>query len=95
MISGLKFHPPALRDWKRLDPGIRARFLLKLQERMENPQIPKDRLSGDLSNCYKVKLVRDGYRLVYEPKFEDGVLFIRSVGRRDDDVYKKATISLS
>jgi mRNA interferase RelE/StbE len=62
---------------------------------MKNPQVPKDRLSGDLSDCYKVKLLSDGYRLVYEPKFEDGVLFIRSVGRRDEDVYQNAAKSLS
>ena len=95
MISGLKFHPPALRSWKRLEPSIRARFLSKLQERMKNPHVPKDRLSGDLSNCYKIRLLSEGYRLVYEPKFQDGVLFIRSVGRRDKDVYKEAAESIS
>lgn len=94
MISRIKFHPPALRERKKLDPQIRRKFVAKLNERMLTPEVPKDRLSDKLSNCFKLRLLSEGYRLVYEPIFEEGVLFIRSVGRRDGSVYQDAMGSL-
>lgn len=95
MISRIKFHPHALREWKKLDPQIRRKFVAKLNERMLTPEVPKDRLGDKLSNCFKIRLLSEGYRLVYEPIYQEGVLFIRSVGRRDGSVYQDALGSLT
>ncbi len=62
----------------------------KLEERLNNPCIPSDALSG-MSDCYKIKLKRMGYRLAY--RLDDGVVFVTviSVGRRDrQKVYEAA-----
>lgn len=57
------------------------------------PEVPKDRLRDELSSCFKIRLISDGYRLVYEPKYEDNALYIRGVGRRDEAVYSQAVKS--
>lgn len=95
MIHRLKFHPPALKAWQKLDPRIQRKFVAKLKQRMIAPEVPKDRLSDGLRRCFKIRLLSDGYRLVYEPIYGEGVLFVRSLGRRDESVYADALKSLA
>ena len=95
MITDVVFHPSAFRSWVKLDPAIQAKFAIKLKERMEAPENPKDRLAGPLSKCFKTRLIAEGYRLVYEPHYQNGALFVRSVGRRDQSVYINAVSSLA
>jgi mRNA interferase RelE/StbE len=84
----LRFHTQALAEWKTLDGSIREPLKKKLAERLENPRIPASALSG-MADCYKIKLQRAGFRLVYRVDgdvFVDGdVLFVTviAVGRRD------------
>lgn len=59
----LAFHPEALREWRKLTPGIREQFKNKLAERLTEPRIPASKLRGS-SNRYKIKLRAAGYRLV-------------------------------
>ena len=95
MITEVVFHPSAFRNWVRLDPRIQSKFAAKLKERMLAPENPKDRLSGQLALCFKIRLLHEGYRLVYQPFSERGFLLVRSVGRRDESVYSEALKSLS
>jgi mRNA interferase RelE/StbE len=59
---------------------------------MENPHVPSARLSSDLGDCYKIKLQKIGYRLVYEVIDNRLVIIVLSVGRRDGlQAYMKAS----
>lgn len=59
----LAFHPEALREWRKLTPGIREQFKNKLAERLHEPRIPVSKWSGS-SNRTKIKLRDAGFRLV-------------------------------
>jgi len=61
----LKFLPKGWKEWSKLAPPIRAQFKKKLAERLVNPRVPGDKLSG-YNSVYKIKLRTAGYRLAYE-----------------------------
>lgn len=86
----LYFKEKAKKEWDKLDDGIKNLLKKKLAERLENPHIPKARLTG-MADCYKIKLRGSGYRLVYQ--VDDGKLkiLVIAVGKRDrNKVYKIA-----
>ena len=57
---------------------------------LENPRIPKNKLSG-YPNRYKIKLRCIGYRLVYEVVDDEVVVIVIAVGRRENNaVYDDA-----
>lgn len=68
----LAFHPEALREWRKLTPGIREQFKNKLAERLHEPRIPVSKLRGS-SNRTKIKLRAAGFRLVYEVRQRNAV----------------------
>ncbi|MDP2136056.1 MAG: type II toxin-antitoxin system RelE/ParE family toxin [Sulfuritalea sp.] len=82
MSYKLRFHELALAEWKKLDGSVREPLRKKLAERLDNPRVPSAALSG-MPDCYKIKLKRIGYRLVY--RVDDDVIFVTviSVGKRD------------
>ena len=80
----LEFHPKALKEWKDLNQSIKLQFHKKLKERLENPKVSKDKLSG-YDNVYKIKLRNIGYRLAYEVKDEIIVVYVVSVGKRENN----------
>jgi len=89
-IYDLKFVPSALKEWQKLGSTLKEQFKKKLSERIENPHIPKDRLSGG-TNLYKIKLRSSGYRLVYEVDGKAITILVLSIGKRErNEVYKKA-----
>lgn len=91
MIYSLEFHEAALQEWNDLDGLIKSQFKKQLEKRMENPHVPSARLSNDLGDCYKIKLQKIGYRLVYEVIETRLVIIVLSVGRRDRlQTYMKA-----
>jgi mRNA interferase RelE/StbE len=56
----------------------------------ENPRIESARLSG-LKNCYKIKLRKAGFRLVYEVRDQELVILVVAIGKRERNaVYKTA-----
>lgn len=84
----LEFHPLALKEWKNLSEMIREQFKKKLRQRLENPKVPKDKLSG-LDNVYKIKLKSAGYRLAYRIEEDRVVVIVLAVGKRENNsVYK-------
>ena len=84
----LDFHPKALKEWKNLNQSLKIQFHKKLKERLKNPRVPKDKLSG-YENVYKIKLRTVGYRLAYEVKDEEIIVLVLSVGKRENDkIYK-------
>jgi mRNA interferase RelE/StbE len=84
MTYNLEFKPQALKEWSKLGSTIKE----KLEERLENPKVEKDKLSG-YENVYKIKLKTAGYRLAYQVKDEEIVVLVLSVGKREKDkIYK-------
>lgn len=90
MSYRLRFHELALAEWHKLDGSVREPFKKKLAERLVNPRIPTAALSG-MSDCYKIKLRSQGYRMIYRVDGDTVYLTVIAVGRRDKDrVYATA-----
>ncbi|WP_446009597.1 type II toxin-antitoxin system RelE family toxin [Candidatus Electrothrix sp.] len=90
MTYNLEFLTDALKEWKNLDGTIKKQLKKKLAERLKNPHVPADKLSGSV-NRYKIKLRSVGYRLVYEVLDAEIVVIVVAVGKREKStVYKKA-----
>jgi mRNA interferase RelE/StbE len=88
MTYNLEFKPQALKEWSKLGSTIKEQFKKKLEERLENPKVEKDKLSG-YENVYKIKLRILGYRLAYQVKDEEIVVLVLSVGKREKEkIYK-------
>lgn len=85
MSYSLEFKESALKEWKKLDGGIRERFKKKLAERLERPRVEAARLSG-MPDCYKIKLKNAGYRLVYQVDDNRIVVIVVAVGKRENFV---------
>ena len=90
MSFKLVFKEDALKEWKTLDDTVRDIFRKKLKERIEQPRIESARLSG-MKDCYKIKLRRAGYRLVYQVRDNELIVSVVAVGKRErNHVYKAA-----
>jgi mRNA interferase RelE/StbE len=78
----LRFHELAWAEWQKLDGSIKAPLKKKLLERLQEPRIASAALSG-MPDCYKIKLLQQGYRLVY--RVEDNLVFVTviAIGKRD------------
>ncbi|MDN5077392.1 type II toxin-antitoxin system RelE/ParE family toxin [Aliarcobacter butzleri] len=88
MTYNLEFKPQALKEWTKLGSTIKEQFKKKLEERLENPKVEKDKLSG-YESVYKIKLRNVGYRLAYQVKDEEIVVLVLSIGKREKDkIYK-------
>jgi len=82
MIYNLEFKPKALKEWSKLDKPIKEQFKKKLKERLQNPIVSSDKLSG-YDNVYKIKLRSSGFRLAYEVKNSEIVVLVLKIGKRD------------
>jgi len=82
MTFKLGFLEEALKEWDKLDNGVRAQFKPKLAERLENPRVPSAQLRGH-KDRYKIKLRGLGYRLVYEVRDREVIVVVIAVGKRD------------
>ncbi len=92
----LFFLPEALEEWRNLDGSIQQNLKKLLAKRLENPHVPGGELHGVLSTCYKIKLNRQGVRLVYEVEDDKLIVMVLAVDRREDSaVYKSAVARLS
>jgi mRNA interferase RelE/StbE len=84
MIYELVFDDEALKEWKRLQPQIKEQFKTKLKERLKNPRVPKDKLSG-MKDVYKIKLRSAGYRLAYRVNDQKIEIVVIAVGKRENN----------
>lgn len=90
MSYELDFDERALKEWKKLHPTLRDQFARKLKERLENPRVPGDALSGK-PDRYKIKLRKSGYRLVYRVEDDVLVVLVIAIGKREGgEVYDTA-----
>jgi len=86
MTYELEFTKTALKKFDKLNPQIAEQFIRKLEALIENPKIPKNKLSGSV-DLYKIKLRSAGYRLVYQVIDEKVVILVIDVDKRDT-IYK-------
>jgi mRNA interferase RelE/StbE len=86
----LRFHEIALREWQQLDGSVREPLKKKLAERLEFPRVPAAALHG-MADCYKIKLLSVGYRLVY--RVDDSEIFVTVIatGKRDKNKIYRTT----
>lgn len=82
MTYKLRFLPLALKEWQKLGAPVRSQFKKKLAERLENPRVAADKLSG-YEAVYKIKLRSAGYRLVYEVVDNELLVYVIAVGKRE------------
>ena len=84
MIYKLKFTPISNKEWKDIDNSIKIQFQKKLRERIKNPRVLKDKLSG-YDNIYKIKLRSSGFGLAYEVKNQQIIILVLSVVKRENN----------
>ena len=90
-IYKLVFKEDAKKEWDNLDATVRSIFAKKLKERLQQPRIESSRLSG-MKDCYKIKLNRAGFRLVYQVRDKDLIVSVVAVGKPEKNlVYKIAS----
>ena len=91
----LKFLPEALKEWHELDGSIKLILRKSLKKRLQEPKVPGSELHGDLKNCYKIKLLKHGYRLVYTIEDQDLVVLVLAVDKRENSIaYQSALFRL-
>lgn len=83
MTYELEFDKRALKEWRKLAPTAQQQFKNKLSEILNNPRIEANKLRG-LPDCYKIKLKKLGYRLVYQVQDSRVVVFVIAVGKREN-----------
>lgn len=87
----LAFKTAALAEWNALDGSVKELFRSALKKRLDNPRLPGSLLKGDLKDCYKIKLAKAGYRLVYAVQDYHLIVLVLSVGKREDSrAYRSA-----
>lgn len=87
----LLFHPEALKEWTALDGSIKKPLKKLLAKRLDNPHVPGGALHSDLLGCYKIKLNKQGVRLVYRVEDDALIVMVMAVDRREDSlVYRSA-----
>ena len=91
----LKFLPEALKEWHQLDGSIKLIFRKALKKRLIQPKVPGSELHGDLKDCYKIKLLNHGFRLVYTIEDQELVVLVLAVDKRENSIaYQSALFRL-
>jgi mRNA interferase RelE/StbE len=90
----LQFVPSAWGQWVALDASDKQVLRKLLNKRLDHPQVPGAELHGALAGHYKIKLRKQGYRLVYG--VQDDILMVMAVDQREDSaVYQSAMARIS
>lgn len=80
----LKFLPEAIEEWNALDGSVKEVLRKTLKKRLQQPRTPGAQLHGDLRNCYKIKLRKQGYRLVYSVEDDALAVLVLAIDKRED-----------
>lgn len=75
-----QFDPRALKEWRGLDRTIQIQFKKVLARRLGAPRVEAARLSGALSDCYRITLRASGYRPVYRVIDSQVVMLVLAIG---------------
>ena len=91
-VYRLAFEDHARAEWDKLDGSVKEPLRRLLKKRLEAPHVPSAALHGGLVNCYKIKLLRQGYRLIYQVIDNQLIVLVISVGKRDKNAVYDAAI---
>jgi mRNA interferase RelE/StbE len=89
----LRFMPEALDEWRNLDGTVQAHLKKLLAKRLDNPHVPGGALHGPLAGCYKIKLRKQGVRLVYFVEDDHLLVTVLAVDKREDGVVYGSAMS--
>ncbi len=85
--------PQALTEWKALDGSVKENLKKLLAKRLDNPHVPGGELHGELKGCYKIKLNKQGIRLVYAVEDDKLIVMVMSVDKREDSIVYKSAVT--
>lgn len=80
----LQFLPDALDEWNALDGSVKEVLRKLLKKRLVQPHVPGAQLHGSLRDCYKIKLLKQGYRLIYQVQDDVLIVLVLAVDKRED-----------
>jgi mRNA interferase RelE/StbE len=89
----LQFHPAAWEEWKGLDGSVKKPLKKLLEKRLDNPHVPGGELTRDLHGCYKIKLKKQGVRLVYRVQDDALIVMVMAVDRREEGIVYRSAIT--
>lgn len=78
----LQFVPSAWAEWQALDGSVKKPMCKLLKKRLNNPHMPGAALHGSLVGYYKIKLNKQGYRLVDGVQDDVLIAMVMAVDRR-------------
>jgi mRNA interferase RelE/StbE len=88
----LAFEHTARAEWDALDGSIKELLRKLLKRRLESPRVAGAQLHGELGDCYKIKLRKHGYRLVYQVIDDRLIVLAIAVGKRERDAVYQAAV---
>ena len=88
----MKFLPEVLAEWQALDGSVKEPLRKLLKKRLENPHVPGGALHGDLQGYYKIKLLKQGVRLVYGVEDDFLIVMVMAVDRRENSRVYQSTL---
>jgi mRNA interferase RelE/StbE len=92
----LQFVPSAWVEWQALDGSVKEPLRKLLKKRLNNPHVPGGELHGALTGYYKIKLRKQGYRLVYGVEDDILMVMVMAVDKREDaSVYESAMVRIT
>lgn len=89
----LFFVPSALQEWHDLDGSVKEPLRKLLRKRLDNPHVPGGALRGELEGYYKIKLRKQGYRLVYCVEDDMLIVMVMAVDKREDGVVYRSVLA--
>ena len=88
----LQFVPSAWAEWQKLDGSVKEPLRKLLKKRLDNPHVPGAALHGALAGHYKIKLNKQGYRLVYGVQDDVLIVMVMAVDKREDSVVYQSAV---
>ena len=88
----LQFVPSAWAEWQKLDGSVKEPMRKLLKKRLDNPHVPGAALHGALLGHYKIKLNKQGYRLVYGVQDDVLIVMVMAVDKREDSVVYQSAL---
>ena len=89
----LLFLPSALEEWQDLDGSVKEPMRKLLRTRLNNPHVPGGALHGELEGFYKIKLRKQGFRLVYGVEDDALIVVVMAVDKREDSVVYQSAVA--
>ncbi len=85
-----QFVPEAWCEWQALAGSIKLALKPLLAKRLQSPHVAGSLLHRELAGCNKIKLLKQGCRLVYIVEGDELVVLVPAVGRREDNAAYQA-----